>query len=614
MKEECKVTFEPTGRRVYVLPGTTIFEAAARAGLLLEGPCGGKGTCGKCRVRVVKGAGEPSAACRELFDDGQLADGFRLACQASVQGECVVDVPEGSLFDSRSQILTAGAGGELGGKPAVRKTYVELPAPTSEDPAADLKRLERVAGKLDAGLGALRSLPSGLRSAGWSGTVAACSSRLLAFEPGHTEGECYGVAFDLGTTTLVAALMDLTDRRELAVTATMNPQISSGDDVISRITRARDETGGVEEMQQAVVQAFNEMIGELAEQCEVDRNRIYEATVAGNTTMQHLLCGLSPAALGEVPFPPVYAQGLQVRASEVGLDIHPNAGLYVFPNIGGFVGGDTVAGILANSLQEAAKPVVFVDIGTNGEIVLACEGRLMATSTAAGPAFEGARIVAGMRAAHGAIEKVVMGEDDILINVIGNASPMGICGTALIDVAAELLRLGVIDTTGRLLPPEEIVEPVPERILARVQECDGQTGFLLADASETETGEPIHLLQRDVRELQLATGAIRAGVSIMLRMADLGPDDLEAVLLAGAFGNFIRPRNARRIGLLPPIPLEKIRFVGNAASTGAKVALLSEGRREVADRIAGSAEHVDLSLDPEFQMEFGMAMMFPEEE
>ena len=611
MRAHHKLTFEPSGRTVHVLQGTTIFEAAARAGLLLQSPCGGKGTCGKCRVRVTMGECAPTESCRKFFDDSQLADGFRLACQARVADDCVVNIPAASRYEGRTQILTSGAERELGGTPAVRKQYVELPLPTSEDDAADLRRIERETGKVHVHLDVLQHLPGTLREAGFAGTAVMCSSRLIAFEPGNTEKDCYGVAFDLGTTTVVGVLMDLVQRRELAVSATMNPQISSGDDVISRITRAREEPGAVAEMQSSVVETLNALMRELVAKCGVDTGNIYEVTVAGNTTMQHLFCGINPAALGEVPFPPAYNRALLLQAREVGLQAHPNARLYVFPNIGGFVGGDTVAGILANSLHHADSPCMLVDIGTNGEIVLACNGKLFATSTAAGPAFEGARITAGMRATDGAIEKVILNDDDIVYNVIGNTPPVGLCGTALIDVAAVLLRLGALDETGRVLPADQIPVDVPEPVKQRLHQHGNSVDFLLADADETSTGEPLYLYQKDIRELQLATGAIRAGVNIMLKRCGLEPNDLQEVLLAGGFGNFIRRGNACRIGLLPSLPSSRIRYVGNASSMGAKAILLSEELRKEAETIAESTEHVDLSLDPEFQMEFGMAMMFP---
>ncbi len=614
MRAHHKVAFQPSGRTVYVLEDTVVFEAAARAGIILQSPCGGKGTCGKCRVRVASGQAGATEACRSFFDAEQIRDGWRLACQARIGADCVIEIPPASLFESSSKILTASEGRELGGVPAVRKQYIEAPGPSQQDAVADVKRIERFTGELHVHLDVLKDLPSTLRQGGFAGTAVMCESRLIAFEPGNTEDACYGIAFDLGTTTVVGVLIDLVERRELGVSATMNPQISSGDDVISRITRAREDGGAVAEMQAAALDTLNGLIDELVSKCGISSTNVYEVAVAGNTTMQHLFCGITPAALGEVPFPPAYNRALLLEGREVGLNIHPNARLYVFPNIGGFVGGDTVAGILANSLQAAEKPIMFVDIGTNGEIVLACNGKLMATSTAAGPAFEGARITAGMRATDGAIEKIILNDSDIVYNVIGNTAPVGICGTALIDVTAVLLRAGLLDTTGRLLGAEELGSDVPEALRARLRQRNGQTDFLLVDSSESKTGEPIYLCQRDIRELQLAMGAIRAGVNIMLSRCGLTANDLHEVLIAGGFGNFIRRRNARRIGLLPNLPSDRIRYVGNASSMGAKAILLSQEQRDAAEAIAAAAEHVDLSLDPEFQMEFGMAMMFPEED
>ena len=614
MSNEYKVTFQPSGRTVYVLPDTILFEAAARAGLLLQSPCGGNGTCGKCRVRITDGDCPPSEACRRVLGAEAVENGQRLACQAKVRDHCVVEIPASSLFESTSKILTAGRAHRVRVNPTVRKQYVRLAEPTSEDPASDLKRLEREIGPVHVHLDVLRSFPENLRRDSFSGTAVVCADRLVAFEPGDTTGACCGVAFDLGTTTIVAVLMDLRTGEERGVAACMNPQVSYGDDVISRILRVQEDPDSLQNMQREVVAAMNELIARLMAEQDDEPCSVYEATVAGNTTMQHLCCGISPRALGELPFPPALNRGLMLQAREIGLDIHPNGRLYVFPNIGGFVGGDTVSGILATALDQAEDPVLLIDIGTNGEIVLAHKGHIWATSTAAGPAFEGARIQAGMRASDGAIEKVVRRDGDIWYNVIGNTAPAGICGTALIDLAAEMLRFGVLESTGRIVTADEAPGTVEAPLRARLHEDGDHVNFLLADASESKTGEPVTLYQRDIRELQLATGAIRAGVTIMLQRAGLEPDDLAEVCLAGAFGNFIRRSNARRIGLLPAVPTSKIRFVGNAASIGAKAVLLNREAREAAERIAGRAEHVDLSLDPEFQMQFGMSMMFPENE
>jgi uncharacterized 2Fe-2S/4Fe-4S cluster protein (DUF4445 family) len=345
----------------------------------------------------------------------------------------------------------------------------------------------------------------------------------------------------------------------------------------------------------------------------LDRANVYEIVMAGNTTMQQIACGIDPSALGELPFVPVFTDALELRAADLNLDINPNGRVYVFPQIGGFVGGDTVAGIVASRLDREPEPTLLVDIGTNGEIVLAHNGKLTAASVAAGPAFEGARISCGMRAVSGAIEKIVL-DGDLQANVIGNVRPAGLCGSGLIDAAAELLRVGILDPAGRIRPPAELPGTISKALRKRVVLRNDQADFVLAHKSETAGGEALFLTQRDVRELQLASAAIRAGINILLRQAGLRPADLHGVLLAGGFGNFIRRNHARRIGLLPPLPTQRIRFIGNASSMGAKRALLSVAEKQYAGALAARVRHVDLSLAPEFQAEFGEAMVFPEQD
>lgn len=609
-RKEFKVIFEPAGRSVYVLPGTILLEVAARAGVILQTPCGGGGTCGKCKVRVTSGNCLATPSCVKLLGDGPVLEGWRLACQARVQGDLIVEVPASSLFESRQVILSDSAGGGLEVLPAVRKQYLALPVPSQDDARSDVERLRAILGPFEIGIDLLRALPERLRKTGFKGTAVLADNELIEFETGDTMASGYGIAFDIGTTTMVGILVDLKTGLDLAVEARMNPQTSFGDDVISRISKCRDEPKGLLQLQRAILTAINGMIDELLRQAGIDACFVYEVVFAGNTAMQQMLCGVDPSALGELPFVPVFNDALTLKASDLGLDTHPNARIYVFPQIGGFVGGDTVAGIVATRLDCEESPAMLVDIGTNGEIVLFDGKDMLGTSVAAGPAFEGARISCGMRAATGAIEKVVI-DDALRINVIGNARPSGLCGSGLVDVVAELLRVGVIDETGRILEHSEFPESVPASVAKRVVRKNEQYHFVLAHASESATGEPILLFQRDVRELQLADAAIRAGVNILLKMRGLAPGDLRTVFIAGGFGNFIRRNNALRIGLLPPIPCQRIRFVGNTSSFGAKRALLSVTEKRYAESIVRRVEHVDLSLSPDFQMEFGMAMIFP---
>jgi uncharacterized 2Fe-2S/4Fe-4S cluster protein (DUF4445 family) len=614
LEREVKVTFEPSGRSVHALPGTVLLEAAARAGFIIQTPCGGAGKCGKCLVRISAGKCLPTDNDRAVLGEARVAEGFRLACQARIQNALTVEIPESSLFQAQQQILTADTKEALEVLPRVRKVYVELPPPTQDEPASDLERLRSRLGSFGvAGIAALRALPGALRQADFKVTAAVVDNELIAIEPGDTTALCYGLAFDIGSTTLVGTLVDLRTGADLALAARVNPQTSFGDDVVSRIQKCRNEKDGLAVLQSAVLDAVNKITDEVLKKSGVDRKNIYEVVFAGNTTMQEILCGIDPSALGELPFVPAFRDSLEMRASDLRLHTHLEAKVYIFPQIGGFVGGDTVAGIIATRLDRATEPALLVDIGTNGEIVLAYEGKLLATSVAAGPAFEGARITNGMRATGGAIEKVIL-DGDVRLNVIGNVKPTGICGTGLIDVAAEMLRVGILDCTGRIVSAAEAPAALPPAIRARLVEQSGEINFLLVAAAESGTGGPLFLYQKEIRELQLANGAIRAGINILLRMTGLEPKDLGSVLLAGAFGNFIRRNHARRIGMLPPVPCQRIRFVGNTASFGAKRALLSTGEKEYADRVGARVRHVDLSLDPEFQMEFGAAMILPEAE
>ena len=526
---------------------------------------------------------------------------------------------------------------------------MELPTPARGDDLPDLLRLERAIGgealKIDLSL--LRQIPRRLREADFRGTAVLADGRLLDFEPGNTAADAFAVALDLGTTTLVAELLDLGTGARWAVDARLNPQIRFGDDVLSRILYARETPEGLRQLHETVASAIDEMIGELCRQAGVARDRVYELTVSGNTTMQQLLCGLDTSPLGEVPFVSAGGRGLPCAAVELGIHIHPRGAAYVMPVIGGFVGGDTVAGILATGLGDGAdipvcgvpggadipvcpvsnisqgrqeclphhggEPTLLVDIGTNGEIVLLADGKLSAASTAAGPAFEGARISCGMRGCTGAIEKVMVEDGRLRTNVIGNVPPSGLCGSGLIDVAAELLRHGIVTPQGRLLTSDQLPPDVPPDLADRIILHEGQVSFLLASNSETADGRPIALTQRDLRELQFATGAIRAGIVILLRRAGLEPSDLDRVLIGGGFGNFIRRSNAQRIGLLPSrIEHHRIRYMGNTSLAGARLAALSRRARDTAEKLARRTEHVDLSCDAEFHREFAEAMIFPE--
>ncbi|HEY4761088.1 MAG TPA: ASKHA domain-containing protein, partial [Thermoguttaceae bacterium] len=571
---EAPVTFLPTDRTVYVLAGTRLMEAAAEAGIILDSPCGGEGTCGKCRLLIQNPSSPPTEAERQAFSDEELRQGYRLACQTAVQGPMRVFVPETSLISARHQILvhagetTAGPAGD----PPVLKRYVELPEPEpgSDDP--DLMLLEKIIGRFEIDAKSMAIIARRMRTAHYRGTAVTAEGRLIDFQSGNTEAERFAVAVDIGTTTLAAMLLDMNTGSELGVSSRLNPQTRFGDDVISRIAFAGENRQGLQTLQETIVGAVNEMIGELCTKAGIGREQIYCLSFSGNTTMQQLFCGVDTSSLGKMPFMPSVTEGFTRSAADLGLQIHAGGRAYIFPIIGGFVGGDTVAGILATELINTPGPTLLVDVGTNGEIVLWANGKLSAASTAAGPAFEGARISCGMRGSAGAIEKVVV-DSRLRINVIGNVAPLGLCGSGLIDAAAELLRHRVLSSQGKLLTPDQLPSDVLPDLRRRIILYEGKVAFLLVDQEESAMGRPLVLTQRDFRELQLASGAIRAGTGILLRRAGLKPKDLSEVLIGGGFGNFIRRKNAQRIGLLPnQIEHHQILYRGNTSLAGSRLA------------------------------------------
>jgi uncharacterized 2Fe-2S/4Fe-4S cluster protein (DUF4445 family) len=494
---------------------------------------------------------------------------------------------------------------------------LEIAPPTREDDRPDAVRIAAAAGRpLRFPRALLATLPAiaraSLRDAAWHLRVAAVGDEAVALLPAAAgdASRVLGVAFDLGTTTVVGTLVDLESGAELGVASALNAQIPFGDDVLARILRVRERPGGLRELRAAALDTLNGILATLLPGTSAN---VAAIALAGNTTMQQLCCGIDPSALGEIPFAPAFSAPLEGHAGDFGFNVNPAAHVFVFPQVGGFVGGDTVACLLACDFDRRDKPTLMVDIGTNGEIALRCaDGSILCASTAAGPAFEGARISQGMRAASGAISKVEVRDGALAIEVIGGVPPAGLCGTALIDTVAELLRHGILDETGRILEASELPDDLPGDLRSRVVGEGTDTRFLLVHGNADGTGE-VALRQRDIRELQLASGALRAGVETLLSHAGISRDDLDAVLLAGAFGNYIRRENACRIGLLPPIPVERIRFVGNAASLGAKQVLRSRGDRARATALGSRAGHVDLGTDPGFQTAFGMAMLFPSE-
>jgi uncharacterized 2Fe-2S/4Fe-4S cluster protein (DUF4445 family) len=597
-----EVTYLPFDRTTRVPAGTTVFSAAHWIGLPIDSTCGGRGTCGKCKVRIVRGLTEAETADHRQLRPQEISDGWRLSCQARIYEDMTCEVPQ---LLRVPKAATMGLGRLVILDPNVRKVYFELAEPSLDDQRSDVARLRdalTVEGHdMLAGVPVLRTLPQVFREAGFKVTAVLAGERLVAVEPGDTTGECYGVAFDVGTTTLVGTLMNLRTGMAASVLSTLNGQAPFGADVISRISHGMNGAEAITELQEAVVATMNQVLDALYLETGVSPARTYEAVVVGNVTMLHLLLGVDPTPLSMAPFTPTFMDELSVEAREVGLRIHPHGNVQTLPALGAYVGADIVAGVLATGVVREDRMRVFVDVGTNGEIVLGNAQRALATAAPAGPAFEGSQIKCGMRATVGAIEGVQLG-DRVELQVIGGDVPAeGICGSGLVDAVAQLLLAGLLDHSGRLRTPADVPDhPLRDRLI----EVDGVRAFLLADG--------VYLTQRDIRELQFAKGSIATGIKVLMDILGVRWEDLDEVLLGGSFGSYLNPESAKVIGLVPPVDVEKIIAVGNSAGEGAKIALLSYRERQVAFELPSRIEYVELSGRSDFNDSFISVLGFPQ--
>lgn len=612
MPKRFTVLFQPEGRRCAADEGQTVLQVAQAYGIALNAPCGGKGVCGGCRVRIPEGANQPTAQCREVLSTEELERGLRLACQGRITSDTVVVIPAESRRGEQ-QILEDGTGGKVELAPAIRKLHLTLTVPTVADQRADMDRLTdalRDEGvEAEPTLDVRRSLPTVLREAEFNITAVLAANRIVAIQPGDATDALLGVSVDIGTTTVVGKLLDLKTGRTLATAGKTNPQTAYGDDVVSRIEFATTRPDGPEILRKAVTECLSEIVDELLAAADVTRDCVHEMVAVGNTTMGHLLLRLPSRSLAEAPYVGAQRDSVWTDAAPIGVPLASGGRIFVAPNIAGFVGGDTVGMILATDMHKTDGIRLGVDIGTNGEMVLATPDGLTACSTAAGPAFEGARITYGMRAMDGAIDRVDISEAGLKYRTIGDQPPAGLCGSGLLDALAELLRIGLIDETGTMELTDALREAHPW-LAARFGEDDHGT-FVALTNIETNGGKPVLLTQRDVRQVQLAKAAIRAGIDILMKEAGVKLDQIERIYLAGAFGNYIRKQRALAVGLLPPVDEDIIEFVGNAAGAGATQMLLNADLRNQAEQISRSTRYVELAGRADFQGIFTEMLMFP---
>ncbi len=603
-----RLQFRPDGGDVRVPAGTTVFDAASWNGIAIDSTCGGHGTCKKCKVRVLQGAVPVSSVDPRAFTLDELRAGWRLACRAAATEDLEIDVPP---LQTRPKAALVGVGRHVILRPAVQKRYLELEEPSLEDQASDLERVLAAVDDFELRVhpGAMRMLGRTMRAADYKVTAVICDDLLIDVEPGDTTARRHALAFDLGTTTVVATLLDLATGQPVAVRSVLNRQQPYGADVISRVSATMLDPDALEALQARAAETLNLLATEVCEEAGIDREHVYEMVLCGNVTMTQIALGIDPEPLAMAPFIIAARRLPPVTAADYGVPLHPRAPAFTFPALGAYVGGDIVAGLLATGLTRDRRVRLFIDVGTNSEIALGSQERVVATAAPAGPAFEAAQIKCGMRAAEGAIEGVRIDGDDLVLEVIGDTAPVGMCGSGLVDAVAQLVGCGLLDHSGRFIPDEAAAEQHPE-LAKRLVKVGQERVFVLAWRGE-EPENAVYLSQRDVRELQFAKASIATGWRILMGELGIGPDDVSQVLLAGSFGSYLSPASAVRIGLVPRLALPRIISAGNVAGEGAKMAALSLRERAAADAILDEVEYVELSGRADFNDMFIDQLAFP---
>ena len=600
-------------RELALAPGTTILRAAHAAGLDVTATCGGRGRCTSCRVKFVAGAVPPPTIGDELqLGDEQVREGYRLACQCTPTEAVTVQLAP-PLEEAAFQILGAGIGvaGRVAIAAGVDKQLVKVALPREEHhQTSDVEQLAAAVGVTpDAvGPGVLATLPAALREDPAGVTVTTFAGRILAVERGDTTAMRFGLAIDVGTTTVVTTLLELTSGEQLASVSSLNPQSVFGGDLMSRIAFAQFDAGNLRKLQTRIIGLLNQHVAEVCRASGVLPKWVYKVVVVGNTCMHHVLLGIDPSWVGLAPYAPVMRHALTLAAKDLFLKVAPEARVCLLPIVAGFVGADAVAVALATHIDEGDALRIAVDIGTNGEVLLGSAARLIACSAPAGPAFEGGQIRHGMRGALGAIDRVTV-DDDVRVHTIGEGDALGICGSGLLDLVAGLLDAGVIDWTGLIQVERRDALPpgLRDRVLARGEERQ----VVVLRTGEAGAAREIVLTQDDVRQLQLAKGAIASGIAMLQHVAGVPAERIAELMLAGGFGNYLSIASAVRIGLIPALGEGRVRYVGNAAALGAQLCLLSEAERARADALARRIEHVSLAAHPDFEQIFVDCMNFP---
>lgn len=595
------VDMQPVGRRIDIEPGKTLFEAAQSAGVGLVSLCGGEGWCQSCLIRITSGeVNPPTQSETDFLSDEELANGFRLACQVIPQSDLRIDIPSGSL-SAPQRLQVEGTDFNIALNPIVQVVDLELPPPALEDLRADADRLkDALAEQRYPGMRmefpVLTDISAALRSNKWTVRVVLRENEVIAIlSPGS---DIFGIAVDIGTTKLALYLVDLSNGGVVAKTGEMNPQIAYGEDIVSRIAFATQNPDGRKTLQAALVETLNQKIREICRLNGISHEQVIDAVIVGNTAMHHLFAGLPVKQLAFAPYVPAINESIDIRASAIGIKLAAGAYIHLLPNIAGYVGADHSAVILSTELWQTNKTVLAIDIGTNTEITLASNGRLLSCSCASGPAFEGAHITNGMRAAPGAIERVQIVDDEVRVFTIENEAPVGICGSGILDVVAEMKAANLMDEKGALIEGQFNIRRGKQDKLE----------FLLVPAASSGHARDIIVSRKDVNEIQLAKAAIRAGQEVLLVTAGITADKIDEVIIAGAFGTYISVPNAIKVGMLPDIPVKRFRQIGNAAGMGAVQALVSGKHRSLIKDVIKHVDYIELTTYKDFQREFLKAM------
>ena len=599
----------PVEKSVTVPGGVTAFDAASWNGIAIDSTCGGHGTCKKCKIKITSGDVPPSNLDHRAFTPDEIAQGWRLACRVRALADTKFDVPP---LVTRPKAATVGVGRQVILRPAVQKRYLELDEPTLHDQRTDIERvLEGIEDlEVTCSLDVLRRIPRALRAGDFKVTAVVVDDELIDVQPGDTTAKRYGVAYDLGTTTVVATLLDLNTGTPVAVRSMLNKQQPFGADVISRISATMMDPTALERLRDLAQDTLAELTDEVCAEGKIDPNDVYEVALAGNATMTQLLLGIDPEPLGVAPFIMASKDYPEVAARELGIRIHPNARAVILPSLGAYVGGDIVSGALAAGMDRDKRLRLFIDVGTNCEIVLGDGDTLLATAAPAGPAFEAASIKCGMRAAPGAIEIVKIKDGELTLGTIDDAPAIGICGSGLVDACAALNGIGLLDASGKFVTDEQAQQIAPtlaDRLVTR----EGERVFVLAWGANTDASDAVFLSQRDVRELQFAKAAIATGWALLLEEFGVQESDVQQVLLAGSFGSYLSPSSAVKIGLVPKLPVMRIVSAGNVAGEGAKMVLLSMQERHGATALLDEVRYVELSDRSDFNDKFVDRLAFP---